>query len=77
MIRRRPEHGAKLLNGLDFKDPSTPPKKPTTGQLIKEMNLTSSNFVAGGIGLWINAPAGVYESHSITMDNFYASGAKP
>jgi hypothetical protein len=49
----------------------------TTGQLIQEVGATNATFFSGWVGLWINAPEGSLESHSITADNFFMSGTKP
>ncbi len=49
----------------------------TTGELIREMTMTKpSGRTEGFMGLWINAPA-VSESHSITVDNYFAAGTRP
>jgi hypothetical protein len=49
----------------------------TMQQLIREMSETFYGSTEGIVGLWINAPAGLLESHSITADNFFVSGTKP
>lgn len=49
----------------------------TTKELIREMSMTYPYGRTNGfMGLWINAPA-VLESHSITVDNYLATGTKP
>jgi hypothetical protein len=47
-----------------------------TKKLIRQMNWTDASRSQGIMGLWVNAPSGVQESHSITVDNFFLSGTK-
>ena len=48
----------------------------TTGQIIREVTETDTTGTQGFVFLWINAPSGQFQSHSITVDNFFLSGTK-
>ena len=48
-----------------------------TRQLIREMSWTDSSRGQGLMGLFVGAPSGAHESHSVTVDNFFLSGTKP
>jgi hypothetical protein len=49
----------------------------TTKQLIRETIATYPFRSQGVMGIIVNAPAGVNESHNITVDNFLMNGTKP
>ena len=49
----------------------------TTGQILAELTLTHSAADQGFVCLWISAPSGGSESHSITVDNFFVTGTRP
>jgi hypothetical protein len=48
-----------------------------TRAVLGEQALTNTTFTSGWVGLWVNTPENVPESHEIIADNFFVTATKP